>query len=962
MAAPAIFTTAVTGLIIASGNDYLHAGDQTGKLYALDRDMHAVCTVVAYKNGRITHLLACSNHLLATIGDEETDELTLKVWELTTTKKEVVNYHLLSTLKIQSDQPYPITCCTALEDLSHVAIGFSDGRVVLVKGDLARDRGAKQRAVYEGEEPITGLEFLVSNKVTVLYIFSTSKLLTLTVSNATGRSVTQVPRVMESVGAALGCVAKDKSRNEIFVARDDALYRYNVDGRGPCYALEGRKTSLNVHQSYSVLVQPSNERKWGPMKVLGKLGIPDLLEYASKVTVLDSEHKFISHVGQYSQGLRSVFSQWDNLYLLTTDGKLFRLAEIDVQSRLEILYSKSLFPLALSLAEAYKLDESQTNIIRLKYADYLYVQAEYEPAVRQYIQAIRQCDTSAIMRKYLEAQHVPLLTEFLEALHTAKLSNSDYTTLLLNCYAKLQQREKLRKFIHEEGQHPIDLQIAVALCRQAGYFDEAVSITAKHKSHVLCLGITIEDKKDYRAALTYIRKLTDPGDVGILLNNFGRELMSHLPQETTKLFTEFYTGSFVPETHIQATGVLSPPRRAVTGYGGALYDSMINNRYAQVLPSLPALDMSQFNPMRRTASVAASVLSKESSLPEYSDLPSTIAEKETEYTVPKPRTAFPIFVDFPQHFIMFLEVMLERQVDDDNDQNRKDIVSALLEVYLKQSKDSSGEAKTQWQNKAKDLLTKEADYVDNSNALLLFHLTPFDEGSIMIQERADRKEDVFRSYCMVGDTRGVIKMMHKYGEDEPQLYILALKYFISDTQKVADAGPELGVVLSKIQEKKLLAPLQVVQTLSSNAVATVGTVKGYLSDIIARERKEINANQSLIESYKAETEAKQKEARELAENARVLQVSRCSRCNATLELPVIHFLCKHSYHQHCLPSAIDDFECPLCEESNNAVKAVVLDKLELAEKQDFFKERLAASRDKANFLFSRLDLNLDQVG
>ena len=37
-----------------------------------------------------------------------------------------------------------------------------------------------------------------------------------------------------------------------------------------------------------------------------------------------------------------------------------------------------------------------------------------------------------------------------------------------------------------------------------------------------------------------------------------------------------------------------------------------------------------------------------------------------------------------------------------------------------------------------------------------------------------------------------------------------------------------------------MAPLQVIQTLSTNAVATMGMVKKYLSDTIERERKEIS--------------------------------------------------------------------------------------------------------------------------
>lgn len=51
---------------------------------------------------------------------------------------------------------------------------------------------------------------------------------------------------------------------------------------------------------------------------------------------------------------------------------------------------------------------------------------------------------------------------------------------------------------------------------------------------------------------------------------------------------------------------------------------------------------------------------------------------------------------------------------------------------------------------------------------------------------------------------------------------------------------ELERVLKVIDEQGLMKPLQVVQTLSTNAVATVGMVKKYLGDTIEKERREID--------------------------------------------------------------------------------------------------------------------------
>ena len=130
--------------------------------------------------------------------------------------------------------------------------------------------------------------------------------------------------------------------------------------------------------------------------------------------------------------------------------------------------------------------------------------------------------------------------------------------------------------------------------------------------------------------------------------------------------------------------------------------------------------------------------------------------------------------------------------------------------------------------------------IDASNVLLLSHLSNFRDGTTLIREQQGLRFDIFRSYTSANDTAGAIKALRKYGPDEPQLYPAALAYFTSDPKILDEAGDEFEVVLKKIDEDGLMAPLQVIQTLSTNAVATMGMVKKYLSDTIDRERKEIS--------------------------------------------------------------------------------------------------------------------------
>lgn len=124
--------------------------------------------------------------------------------------------------------------------------------------------------------------------------------------------------------------------------------------------------------------------------------------------------------------------------------------------------------------------------------------------------------------------------------------------------------------------------------------------------------------------------------------------------------------------------------------------------------------------------------------------------------------------------------------------------------------------------------------------LLLSHLSDFRDGTILVREQQGLRFDIFRSYTSAKDTAGAIKALKKYGPEDPQLYPAALAYFTSSPKILEEAGGELDSVLKKIDQDGLMAPLQVIQTLSCNAVATMGLVKKYLTNTVERERKEIS--------------------------------------------------------------------------------------------------------------------------
>ncbi|KAI4145387.1 MAG: hypothetical protein LQ341_002411 [Variospora aurantia] len=909
---------------LCAGSENLFLGSNDGYVRILSQAFKVVRTFQAQDSRPITHMKQINgSSLLVTISEDLSNEPTLKVWALDKPDKKTGGPKCLSSVGIQNGRKqFPISAFAALDNLSQLAVGFANGSVTVVRGDLINDRGAKQRTVFESEEPITGVEFR-DGPTTTLYLATTGRILILIIS---GRGQGQPAKNLEDHGCGVGCMTVDKGSGDIVVARDDAIYSYGVNGRGPSYAYEGPKQLVSVFGSFVAIVTPPKTDTASKPGMLRRFvgGQASNLYKSSTFALLDTDLKYVAHTESLIAQIRIVFAEWGDLFLLTLDGKLFRYHEKTLSQKLEILYQRDLYVLAINLAQKAGVDNSQRNTILRKYGDYLHKKGDYDTAMQQYLKAIDSTEPSQVIRKFLDSQRINNLIEYLEELHEQDKATVDHTTLLLNCYAKLKDTEKLETFI-KSGTN-FDLETAIAMCRQGGYHDQAVFLSKKHGEHDRVVDILIEDSKDYKEALHYISR-HEPEVMYPNLMRYARSLLEHCPHDATQLFIDYYTGRFSPKKDVPLAPAPATP-------GGAV--STVQN-LASFIPL----------PYRQTTSVPTPV-AQDSTQNAFSNGELAAvddAQGPSEYDVPKPRTAFSSFVDHPDQFIVFLEACLQEGNMEEKD--KVDLHTTLFEVYLEVAASKTGPGKLEWEAKARKLIDGQDISMDASNVLLLSHLSNFRDGAVLVREQQGLRFDIFRSYASAGDTAGAIKALRKYGPEEPQLYPAALAYFTSSPKVLEEAKDELDMVLKKIDEDGLMAPLQVIQTLSTTAVATMGMVKKYLSDTIERERKEISNNRRLIESYRDETNAKRKEMDELGNKSAVFQTRRCSACGGSLDLPTVHFLCKHSFHQRCLNQVRDEeIECPKCAPTNNNIRAFRKAQEESADRHEMFQEALQRSRDK----------------
>ncbi|KAK3370816.1 hypothetical protein B0T24DRAFT_627120 [Lasiosphaeria ovina] len=924
---------------ICSGSDSLFLGSYDGHVRIVGASWKVVRTFQAYETGPITHMRQVDGtSLLVTIAEElstgdSSNAPVLKVWALDKPVKKTGIPTCLSTVAINNGKkPFPISAFTATEDLTQLAVGFANGAVTAIRGDLIHDLGTKQRIIYESDEPVTGVELHVDAALTTLFIATTSRILKLVIS---GKGHGLPPRTVEDIGCGVGCMAVDKATGEIVVGRDDAIYTYTLDGRGPPIAYEAQKKLIAVYQDYIALVSPptpsaesdTRRRFWGAAA-----------DSIFTFTLIHPDLRIVAHSETVLADVKHAFQLWGDLYTLTQDGKVFRYHEKPLAQRLEMLYQRNLYTLAVELAQKSGMDGPQQSIIFRKYGDYLYQKGAYDEAMTQYIKAIDSTEPSQVIRKFLDTQRIHNLIEYLEQLHDRHKATSDHTTLLLNCYAKLKDIDKLEKFIKSPGDLKFDLDTAISMCRQGGYYEQAAYLAKKHGENDLVVDILIEDSKAYDEALDFICHL-DPETAYPCLMKYARVLIEHCPKSATKVFIDYYTGNYRARVDIPSPVDPNPP--VVNGGFAAGAANAVQN-LSNLLP-LPYMNTSAIAPAAPQSAKLTAVGETAFVLkPEDVPVPS--------YTPPRPRTAFSSFIDHPDEFIVFLEALAKE--DTLSEADKTDVYTTLFEMYLHKSNEKKGaQHREEWEQKAKALIEgtgHEKRSIENSNVLLLSHLSDFRDGTTLVKEQSGLLFDIFRSYTSAKDTRGAIKALRKYGPEAPQLYPAALSYLTSDARVLDEAGPdELAGILDRIDRDGLMAPLQVVQALSQNAVATMGMIKPYLARRIERERRDIAENRRDVAAFRAETDQRRAEIADLGSKPAVFQATRCHQCALPLELPAVHFLCKHSFHQRCLRGGTGvDGECPLCERDNATIRALKKSQDENAERHELFRDDLDRSEDK----------------
>lgn len=888
---------------VASGRGLLVFGDTEGYISFLDRNYQLVGLTVRAFDGPVCHLQQSRhNSLLFAIGREKEFENALKVYNLEVQNKD----YTPTCVRVQrlkfAETGVTITCTALSDNASMFAVGLDNGHVFVITGDFLRGRVNKIVHVRHGGRAVTGLEFAVASRPTLFAVTESS----IVSYELVGSDF--VEHLLEDLdGAGAGCSALKGDGQSLIVGRSEGIFEYRPDVMGSSQFMKMRKTLVRCFRSY--------------------VAVSCELENTTVLYVYDPTNSLVAYRAPFDAPISFILSEWGSLFVMTKDKKMYALQEKDAQSKLEMIFRKNLYDVAIRLAKSQQYDPTLMVDIFRKYGDYLYSKGDFDQAMQKYIKTIGRLEPSYVIRQFLDAQRIHNLTDYLEELHRSGGATPDHTTLLLNCYTKLKNVTKLNEFImSSSGQlgrsgKTINIEVvnAIKVLRQASYQRHALLLAERNEQHDWYLKILIDDMHRYSKALAYIRKL-EFHDAEPALAAYTRVLMRHLPARTTHLLKRLCT-----EWERRIKPALKSESRAKPAAAPAA-DRRV--RFSESPGSGSVDDV-------RDALFARSA-----------PTPTETQTAQEEILRSSPDDFLHVFVGRPAYLIEFLEYIIS------NTNASSAIYNTLLEVYLSESTDSDAALDELGQADDDVPATSRADVPDSLDmdeeeepddaplhlaplerrqqsallllknpqakydlhqALILVQMHDFTEGILYLYEKKELFHEIVQTFMDKDDYDSVLRECDRHGQRDPKLWVQALSYFA----KKPDGDTYIAQVIQHIEAQKIIPPLLVVQILAQNRTTTLSMVRDYLVSKLQEEETTISQEEGLIQRLVSDNKRMRNELNELQTTAKVFQSSKCSSCNSALELPAVHFLCMHSFHQRCLLD--NERECPICAKENRKI-------------------------------------------
>eukprot|EP00397_Hematodinium_sp_SG-2012_P004076 GEMP01004087.1.p1 GENE.GEMP01004087.1~~GEMP01004087.1.p1 ORF type:complete len:914 (+),score=208.06 GEMP01004087.1:66-2744(+) len=515
---------------VCGGQNFLWIAEKNGTIHSVDKAFHT--TAFRAFEGEVVCMKEVDSKLIA-VGTD--DIARIKIFRIP--GPNASQLELLQQMKAWTDRPEgKVLFFDVASDMSYMVMGL-DSRVFVHR--KMKDSGNKKMKdakrltgevlTYEGGifqgMPI-GVRILESDNRTVLFVVSERQILSFALHDNDRLLFSERLKAGEPCNEAC-CIFP--VLGTLLVSRAEAVFSYdpiqgNVSSGIP---LPGVKNSLTPSRKGFFTTSSIDPKGQGRDRVTVVLAYPQVVAV-------------IAYQGQFTDVAHVVTGFGNSIVVICKNRRddtnaIFELKEKSVGKQITMLQNKRMFELAAEIATRENLPKEDIANIYSLHGDLLYEKRAFDQALAVYMKTIDlelPLETSFVIEKFLEAQKVGHIAEFLRRLHEKHMATSDHTALLLKCYTKLKDDRNLEEFISTIQFS--DAAIALEVLEETGYASLAAHLAHQHKLYDDYVRIQLSRRED---VMTFIKQLP-PEDAVPLLKTHGRRLLKRCPEQTMRVIEE----------------------------------------------------------------------------------------------------------------------------------------------------------------------------------------------------------------------------------------------------------------------------------------------------------------------------------------------------------------------------------------------------------------------------------------
>ena len=564
-----------------------------------------------------------------------------------------------------------------------------------------------------------------------------------------------------------------------------------------------------------------------------------------------------------------ITSKNDRIYILYSNSKtkeLICLKEFDNKKKFDIFYEKDFYDFAYNYGKILGLDKAQLSEIAKAHAEFLYKKGDLGNSIEKYKLTINYLDPNYVIKKFLEDSKKNYLIKYLEELQInvqfKKSCNSkrliDFTAMLLNCYIKQKQIEKLKDFVEKKKiDDEVIIKTTIEVCKDTNNIDLALSMAKRYNMDDLYIQILLEIKKDYKGSLEYIKEIKDIKKKFNILTNYGEKLLEN------------------KEIGEQINLIISNLIFDVINMNKENKDDKTNNLKYEKIISI--------------------YLSKEKDKLEV--LLEKIMEKEKK--CPKE-----IIIGAIE---LYINKYKEKEKKEKNSGN--EYINKIKNILLKYSANIDKNNllmtfKILGYEEGIDELYK---IMNLDQALLRLYMERNDYKKINEFCRESTKKNIDKNIIMNNWQQALyyyFEISNEMNKNEISEYIIEILDYLSNQEGFSPMN--LLDLLEKASKEK-------------EKVIEIKEIRKYFKDWIKQKKESLKEDKIKAEENIKKIEEYNKSVKDIKTSAKNYNINRCSSCKGSLDFPFIYFICGHGYHQSCLDDNYDHFECPVCKSKNSQI-------------------------------------------